>query len=489
MKKRIHQINIFRKFPIKSQQNVFEYLIDKGKFTSFGLEHDFKNILTYSQFCNKVPLRTYEELYPFIERIRRGEKNVLWPGRVRFYAKSSGTTNDKSKFIPISYESLKNCHYKGGKDMLSLYSNNFPDSKIYNGKGLMLGGSLSKNPKYTDGDLSAILIDNFPFWVNIHRVPKLEVALMLDWEKKLELMCKEALNSDVTNITGVSSWMLVLFQRMIDESGANNISEIWPNLELFMHGGVKFNPYKRQFEQLIANDINYVEAYNASEGFFAIQDQKNSSDLLLMLDYGIFYEFLPLSDYLNGDDECVSLKDVTVNIVYVLIISTNAGLWRYMIGDTIRFTSITPFRIKIVGRTKSYLNLVGEELMEENAETAIQIASEKYNCTITNFIVRSEFRGKGIAVHRWLVEFNVPPKSLKEFSIFLDGTIQELNSDYKSKRTDSLVLLNLEIEIADIGLFHTWFANNGKLGGQSKVPRLDSSSKIFDQITKLNTTY
>ena len=491
MKKRIHQIYNFKENPIKTQNGVLEYLLEKGKSSLFGVNHNFHEIRSYSEFTQKVKIRTYEDIFPYIEKIRSGERDILWPGKVDWFAKSSGTTNDKSKYIPVSKESLINCHFKGGKDMLSLYSDNFPESEIYNGKGLMMGGSLDfTNQNYTDGDLSAILLDNFPFWVNMHRIPDIETALMKDWESKLQKMTSQALKSDVTNITGIPSWMLVLFKNMLDKSGAKNISEIWPNLELYMHGGVNFEPFKKQFETLIpTNKMNYLEAYNASEGFFGIQDQKHSKDLLLMLDYGIFYEFIPLSEYNNGKREAITLDRIKIGVVYVLIISTNAGLWRYVIGDTIRFTSDNPFRIKIVGRTKSFLNSVGEELMVENTDEALKNCLESDNCSIKDYIVTSVHDENGKVFHHWIIEFVKEPKNKDNFMSCLDKNLRLINSDYDSKRSKNLLLQTPQLTIANKDLFYKWLEKNNRIGGQFKIPRLDSTSRIFNDIIKMNITY
>lgn len=490
MRKRIHQIDFFRKYPIKAQEDVFDHLITKAKGTSFGIDHNFTNIKSYSDFKNQVPLRSYEELYPYINRQKKGEKNVLWPGKVQCFAKSSGTTNDRSKYIPISQDSLKECHYNGGKDMLSLYCNNFRNTNIFNGKGLMLGGSLNNDSGFIEGDLSAILIKNFPFWVNMHRSPNMETALLKEWNRKLDLITNQAIHEDITNITGVCSWVLVLLHKIIEKSAAKNITEVWPNLELYMHGGVNFGPYKHQFKTLIpSNKMNYLEGYNASEGFFGIQDQKDKKDLLLMLDYGIFYEFISLSDYNRGEEVTVSLLNVKLEETYVLIISTNAGLWRYVIGDTIRFTCLHPFRIKIVGRTQSYINAVGEELMVENAEEALRLGSEKHQCMISDYIVSPFFVEEAVAYHKWIIEFSKKPESLEDFKLDLDNNLKLLNSDYESKRSNDFVLLSPEIVEAKSGLFYEWLEKNKRLGGQYKVPRLDNSSEIFKEILELNTTY
>ena len=492
MKKRIHQINLFRKYPHDVQKEVFSLLIEKGKSTSFGVDHKFHKINSIDEFRKQVPVRTYEELFSYISRVRENEKDVLWPGRIDWFAKSSGTTNDKSKYIPISRDSLEECHFKGGKDMLSIYCNNFPETNLYNGKGLMLGGSLEQNRvyNYTDGDLSAILINNFPFWVNMHRSPDLQTALLKDWELKLDLISDQVLREDITNITGVCSWVLVLLNKILEKSGAENIKEVWPNLELYMHGGVNYSPYKNQFEKLIPKgNMNYLEGYNASEGFFGIQDQQKEKDLLLMLDYGIFYEFIPLDMFNKSNKEAVCLKDVSLNTTYVIVISTNAGLWRYIIGDTVRFTSLDPYRIKIVGRTQSYLNAVGEELMVENADEALKICAQKHNCTISNYIVAPFFKNDAVAIHKWIIEFVRFPDSKSDFMIDLDDSLKKLNSDYESKRYKDYLLLPPELIDVRKGVFYDWLSKNNRLGGQYKVPRLDNSTKIFLDILQLNRTY
>ena len=372
MQKRIKNIEKFFKEPLECQKSVFNYLIKKGRKTKFGNDHNMYKIINYNTFKNQIPVRTYEELYPYIAKIRKGEQSILWPGSVNWFAKSSGTTNNESKYIPITNDSLKNCHFKAGKDMLSIYENNFSKTNIYNGKGLMLGGSISnlENKRFLDGDLSAILLHKFPLWVSYHRVPDINTALMSDWDTKLDEIAKQAVKENITNLTGVPSWMLILLKRILQLSGKNNILELWPNLELYMHGGINFDPYREQFKELIPSDkMNYLEGYNASEGFFAIQDKDPSEGMLLMLNYGVFYEFIPLEKYINGQKDAIDLLQVELNRSYALVITTNGGLWRYLIGDVIQFTNLFPFRIKIVGRTKSYINSFGEELMVHNTDT------------------------------------------------------------------------------------------------------------------------
>ena len=489
MKKRINQIDYFRNNPIEIQNKVFLDLIKRGKHTLYGKDFSFNNISSYSDFSKLVPISSYEELFPYIDKSRIGYQNVLWPGSVRWYAKSSGTTNDRSKYIPITKESLYDCHYKAGKDMMSLYCNNYPETNLYNGKGLMLGGTQENNKYYnfTEGDLSAILINNFPFWVNIHRTPDLQTALLSDWEQKLEAICQQSVKENVTNITGVPSWVLILLERILEKNKCDNLLEIWPNLELYMHGGVHFEPYVDHFKQIIPTEkMNYLEGYNASEGFFGIQDQKDSKDLLLMLDYGVFYEFIPLKDYNNGKIEAIPLEDVSIDEIYVLVISTNGGLWRYIIGDTIRFTCLDPFRIKIVGRTKSFINAFGEELMVDNAEKALKITCENHRCSIENYVVAPRFMSAGSGFHQWIIEFKTSPNSLMEFKKELDSQIRNLNADYDAKRDNNFVLRELDIIVAKKDLFYLWLKQNKRLGGQYKVPRLHNEPEMFDEILNLN---
>ena len=485
MRKRIHQIELFIKYPHNVQKEVFSNLIKHGKGTMFGKEHFFHSIQSYSDFVKQVPIRTYEDLFPYINQTRKGEENVLWPSKVSWFAKSSGTTNAQSKYIPVSKESLEECYFKGGKDMLSFYCNNFPDTNIFDGKGLMLGGSLQKNGMYnfTEGDISAILINNFPFWVNIHRTPDLKTALLNDWEEKLKRIVDQGINSNVTSLTGVPSWMLVLLNKILEKTGAKDIAEIWPNLELYMHGGINFSPYNDQFKQLIPNKkMNYLEAYNASEGFFGIQDQSNVDELLLMLDYGIFYEFIPLEKLKKGEKEAIPLSDVELNKNYALVISTNAGLWRYLIGDVIRFSSTYPYRMKIIGRTKSYINAFGEELMVENSNIAIKTACERTNAQIKDYTVAPIYLSEDAGAHQWLIEFKKPANNVHDFCIHLDVKLKELNSDYQTKRINNLILKKPEIIVLKTGSFYRWMDSKKRLGGQYKIPRLNNDRKIVDEI-------
>ena len=492
MQKRIKNIEKFIKDPIGCQKSTFDYLIKNGLKTNFGNDHNLKKITNYNTFKNQIPVRSYEEIYHYIAKIRQGEKNILWPGTVNWFAKSSGTTNNQSKYIPITKDSLKKCHFKAGKDMLSIYENNFSKTNIYNGKGLMLGGSLSKseNRSFLDGDLSAILLHEFPFWVSYHRVPDIHTALMSDWDTKLDKIAKQAIKENITNLTGVPSWMLILLKRILKLSGKNNILELWPNLELYMHGGISFEPYREQFKKLIpSNKMNYLEGYNASEGFFAIQDKDPSDGMLLMLNYGVFYEFIPLEKYLKGQIDAIDLSKVKLNRSYALVVTTNGGLWRYLIGDVIQFTNLYPFRIKIVGRTKSFINSFGEELMVHNTDTAIIKACEKFNCSITNYTIAPIFINKESGAHQWFIEFTKRPVNLNNFIKEVDHQIKQLNSDYKAKRQNNLILTSPKLVVIENNEFYTWLKANNRLGGQYKIPKLCNNRKLAEDLLSIKEKF
>ncbi len=492
MQKRIKNIEKFIKDPIGCQKYVFDYLIKNGQKTKFGNDHNFKKIRNYNTFKNQIPVRSYEDLYHYIAKIRHGEKNILWPGSVNWFAKSSGTTNDKSKYIPITKDSLKKCHFNAGKDMLSIYENNFSKKNIYNGKGLMLGGSISKleNKKFLDGDLSAILLNEFPFWVSYHRVPDIKTALMRDWDTKLDKIANQAIKENITNLTGVPSWMLILLKRILNLSGKNNLLELWPNLELYMHGGINFEPYREQFKELIpSNKMNYLEGYNASEGFFAIQDKDPSEGMLLMLSYGVFYEFIPLEKYIKEQIDAIDLSKVELNRSYVLVITTNGGLWRYVIGDVIQFTNLYPFRIKIVGRTKSFINSFGEELMVHNTDTAITKACKKFNCSINNYTIAPIFINKESGAHQWFIEFTIKPINLNVFMKEVDNQIQQLNSDYKAKRQNNLILTSPKLVLVENNEFYTWLKEKNRLGGQHKIPKLCNNRELAEDILSIKKKF
>jgi hypothetical protein len=488
MKKRIHQIDLFRKYPIDVQLELLNQLIEKAKSTEFGKKYAFEEISNYEQFKKLVPLNTYETLKTDIDRVIAGEQFILWSTETKWFAKSSGTTSARSKFIPVTKESLEDCHYKGGKDLLALYYENFPNRKLYNGKHLIVGGSAQINPIGIDsylGDLSAIIVKNLPWWAEIRRTPSKDIALMSDWESKILKMAEETINQDVYILAGVPSWTYVLLSKVLEITGKNNIKEVWPNLELFLHGGVNFTPYKALFDKIIPPEgMNYIETYNASEGFFGIQDQANSDELLLMLDYGIFYEFIPMDrfDGLNSTD-VVSLEGVELDKNYAIVISSNAGLWRYIIGDTVKFTSLLPFRFKITGRTKSFINVFGEELIVENAEQAITNACLQQHVSIKDFTVAPLFLEQGKkGKHEWFIEFIDEPADLAKFSVILDDELRNLNSDYDAKRSKDLMLDLISVQALKTGTFDAWLKSIGKLGGQHKVPRLSNDRSIVEQI-------
>ena len=487
MRKRMHQIDLFRKYPHEVQEEWLQKLIDNGKKTDFGKQYGFENIQNYKQFKTQIPISTYEDLEYSIKSLRQGLQNILWPSDTKWFAKSSGTSGSKSKFIPVTEESLIDCHFKGGKDMLSIYCENYPETTIFNGKSLILGGSheasLNKNGK--EGDLSAIIMDNLPLWVNIHRTPSKDIALMNDFEEKIEKIANISSQENVTNIAGVPSWMLVLFKRIIEKTGAKNMHEVWPNLELYMHGGVSFSPYRKQFEELLPKGVNYLETYNASEGFFGIQDKRNSEEMLLMLDYGIFYEFIPMDDY--DLQNTVPIWEVEKDQKYALVISTNAGLWRYLIGDTITFTNTQPYRFKITGRTSQFLNTFGEELMIDNTDKALSIACQKTNSNVLEYTVapiymQSEKKGG----HEWIIEFENSPKNLDFFTYVLDDALKSVNSDYEAKRFKDVALQEPKIHLAKKNLFYQWMKNQGKLGRQFKVPRLSNERTHLESLLNLN---
>lgn len=489
IKKRIHQIELFMKYPHDVQGEWFRKLVTTARDTEWGRKYDYKSIRTPEQFRERVPLSEYNDLKHYVNRLRKGEQNILWPSDVKWFAKSSGTTSDKSKFIPVSEEALEECHFKGGKDLLSIYCNNNPDSQIFSGKVLGMGGSITRDNEHSEafhGDVSAIIMENLPYWVELIRTPEIKVALMNEWESKIERIAMITKDENVTNISGVPSWTLLLLKRILEITGRKNIGEVWPNLELFIHGGVNFGPYHEQFAKIAPAGMKYLETYNASEGFFGIQDLSTPGEMLLMLDYGIYYEFMPLTEYDVLTDKTLTLDQVETGVNYALIISTNAGLWRYMIGDTIQFTSLDPYRIRITGRTTSFINAVGEELIIDNAEKALTTACEKAGATITDYTAAPVYFGdKSNAAHEWLIEFESPPESLDYFSEILDNALKALNSDYEAKRYHNMILRPPVIKQLPAGTFYRWLKERGKLGGQNKVPRLSNNRKFVDDIKEL----
>jgi len=493
--RRLSDIELFKKYPEEVQKEMFYYLIDKAADTAWGREHNFQDIISTKDFPEALnlfklntPLSSYDDLKPWIDRARQGEVGVLWPGSIKWFAKSSGTTSDKSKFIPVTDDCLEECHYRGGKDVVALYVDKHPETKLFTGKTLSLGGSKRQdelNPNNYCGDLSAILIDNLPFWAQFVRIPELPVALMDEWESKLKEIIKTSKSENVVALAGVPSWMLVLLRNILSETGVSNIRELWPNLELFMHGGVAFGPYSQQYKSICGLDMNFIDIYNASEGFFGIGSDGNRDDMLLMLDYGIFYEFIPLEELEKPEPNSCILSEVELNRNYALVISSSAGLWRYLIGDTIFFTSLKPYYFKISGRTKHFINVFGEELMVDNADRAIIKACEITGALVKEYSAAPVFMTESQkGLHQWLIEFEHKPSNLLQFRNALDEALKSLNSDYEAKRYKDITLGAPEIIIATPGLFYNWLSHKNKLGGQNKVPRLSNNRIQFEEMLK-----
>jgi hypothetical protein len=486
LKQRIHQIELFLKYPNEVQEELLHNLLQAAENTIIGKQYEFASIKSYQTFTERVPISTYEELQPLIERTRQGEQNVIWETPIKWFAKSSGTTNAKSKFIPVSTEALEDCHYKGSKDLLCLYLNNNEDSELFLGKSLRLGGSsqIYENNNTFFGDLSAILIENMPIWAEFSSTPSSKTSLMTEWESKIAAIINETKNENVTSFAGVPSWMLVLMNKVLENTGKETLLDVWPNLEVYFHGGVSFSPYKEQYKKILPKkDFNYYEIYNASEGFFAIQDLNNSSDLLLMLDYGIFYEFIPMDSFGTPNQKVIRLADVELNKNYAIVITTNSGLWRYLIGDTVRFTSLNPYRIRVTGRTKHHINVFGEELMVENTDQAIAKACELTQTEVIDYTVAPIFmQDKEKGAHEWMIEFKKKPTDVELFQKVLDETLQTLNSDYEAKRCNNMTLNPLVINIARENLFYDWLKERDKLGGQHKIPRLSNQRDYLEQL-------
>ncbi|MBF0694334.1 MAG: GH3 auxin-responsive promoter family protein [Flavobacterium sp.] len=489
LKQRIHQMELFLKYPNEVQEELLMTLIRACENTVIGRKYDFASIRSYQTFTERVPVSAYEELEAQIERTRTGEQSVFWHSPIKWFAKSSGTTNAKSKFIPVSSEALEDCHYKAGKDLLCLYLNNNENSQMFVGKSLRLGGSkqIYEDKNTFFGDLSAILIENMPIWAEFSSTPSNKVSLMSEWESKIPAIIKETMNENVTSFAGVPSWMLVLLNRVLEETGKTNLMEVWPNLEVYFHGGVSFDPYREQYKKIIPNnDFKYYEIYNASEGFFAIQDQNDSNDLLLMLDYGIFYEFIPMDSFGTPNQRVVRLTDVELNKNYAVVITTNSGLWRYLIGDTVRFTSLKPYRIRVSGRTKHHINVFGEELMVENTDQAIAKTCQATGAEIADYTVAPIFMdGKEKGAHEWMIEFKSHPKDIEQFRQILDESLQSLNSDYEAKRYNNMTLNPLVVNVARENLFYDWLKENDKLGGQHKIPRLSNQRDYLEQLKNM----
>ncbi len=489
--KRLNQIELFKKYPLEVQNETLLKLIYSAKNTEWGKKYNYLSISNYEQFKQNVPINTYEKLKPWVDRLRKGETNILWNTDIKWFAKSSGTTSSRSKYIPVSNDALESCHLRGGKDVIALYTKFFPGKNLLNGKALTIGGSQQIN-KYNNelfyGDLSAVLINNLPFWTNFITTPDKSIALLDEWEKKIELMAVNTINENVKNISGVPSWTMVLIKKIFEITGKNNLLDIWPNIELFVHGGVSFIPYREQFKKMIpSKEMNYMETYNASEGFFAIQDNPNSDDMLLMLDYGIFYEFVPINEIYKEQPKSYNLEEVEIGKNYAIIITTNGGLWRYMIGDTVKFTSKYPFKIKITGRTKHFINAFGEELIIDNAQEALRVACKRTNAAIREFTAAPIYMAKNQkGGHEWLIEFSKLPNNIEHFNEILDTTLKSVNSDYEAKRYKNISLDFPKIQIAKEGVFYKWLKIKGKLGGQHKIPRLSNQRTHIDELLELN---
>lgn len=490
--RRFSQIDKIKSEPEKVQLSQLDNLIRDAKHTEWGQKHNFASVKTVADFQRYVPLATYDTLKPYIERMIKGEKDVLWGGAIKWYAKSSGTTSDKSKFIPVSKESLETCHLQGGKDLFVFFSENVPDTEVFGGKMLTLGGSHKAsefNDKARVGDLSSIYLEHVPSVAEMFRTPSPHIALINNFDEKIKRITEVAVNENVTSILGVPSWNLVLLRHVLDYTGANDISEVWPNLEMFGHGGISFKPYREQYAQIITSPkMRYIETYNASEGFFAIQDDLSDDGMLLMLDYGIFYEFIPMSELGKENPNVLTIGEVELGVNYALVITTNSGLWRYIIGDTVKFTSLYPHKIVISGRTTQYINAFGEEVIVTNSNEAMRLACEEFNVSISNYsagpVFMSEEHTKGH--HQWIVEFDNLPNNIEAFADALDKYLQGLNSDYEAKRFNNATLNRLDLVVAENGLFHGWLRKQGKLGGQHKVPRLANDRRYIDSLLEEN---
>lgn len=472
--------------PIAAQREVLQDLITHGHYTQFGRKYGFTQIFSIRKFKETVPIHAYEDLKPYIDQIMEGEDAVLWNTPVEWFAKSSGTTNDKSKFIPLTKESIEDNHFNAAKDTLTLFYHAAPESDLLTGKGLVVGGSHQVHPikegiQY--GDLSAVLLQNSPFWSGLIRTPELAIALMDDWETKIEALAQCTIDEDVSSISGVPTWTMILLKRILEITGKKNIKEVWPNFELYIHGGVSFTPYKDQFDKIIGIGCKYLEIYNASEGFFAAQDNLEEEGMLLLLDHGIFYEFMPIEEYGKPNPKTIGLNKVAIGKNYAIVISTNGGLWRYLVGDTIQFVSLHPFKIKVSGRIKQYINAFGEELIADNTDNALALTCKELDLVIKDYTAAPIYMtDQGAGAHEWLIEFEEAPKDLIAFAISLDKHLQSLNSDYEAKRHKDIALGLPKIKAMKNGCFNEWLKRKGKLGGQHKVPRLSNERNYVEEI-------
>ncbi len=481
------KISSFINNPIKHQNKILSKLISEAKNTSYGVKYNFKDVDSYEKFSKSVPVVDYEDFFPQIKKILDGQNNIIWPGNTIWFAKSSGTTNDKSKFIPVSQKSLDLNHYKAGSDLLSVYLKNNKNSKLFNGLSLALGGSkqitpYGKNKNIFTGDISAILLKNLPFWASKFRTPSIDVALLPEWEVKIKKMAEITSKQNITSLSGVPTWTIFLIKEVLKITKKKHIKEVWPNLELFIHGAVSFLPYRNLFNQMIKDrNMNYLETYNASEGFFAFQDDPKSSSMVLLTNHGIFYEFEE-----KKSKKIVDLGGVKKNKEYAIIISTFSGLWRYRIGDTIIFTSTNPFKILITGRTKHFINAFGEELIVQNTDNALAKTCESLGVSFYNYSVAPIFiTGSKRGSHEWIIEFVNAPKDKKTFIHLLDKNLREINSDYDAKRYKSIAIKEPVVHFVADGFFNSWLKKKNKLGGQHKIPRLSNDRQYIDEMKKL----
>jgi hypothetical protein len=487
---RYNEIDYFAQNPVEQQDEVLQNLLRSAQKTEWGKHYGFSSIKNAEQYAKNVPVGDYETLKLFIERMIAGEKDILWPGRVKWFAKSSGTTSDKSKFIPVSNEALRKCHLKAPVDVFAIYLRNYPHTNILKGKNLTIGGShkVSALSNYTHtGDLSAVMLANLSVISKFKNTPPSDIALIPDFEEKIEKIVKTTIKENITSFSGVPSWFLVMIRKVLETTGKENLLEIWPNLEVFVHGGVNFDPYREQYKKLIPTDrMNYINTYNASEGFFSIQNEPSVDDMMLMLDYGIYYEFIDMKEFHSENRKVISLAEVEKGVNYAMVITTNSGLWRYIIGDTVMFTSLRPHKIKITGRTRHYINTFGEELIIDNAEKGLKSACEKTGAVVLEYTAGPIFmdaQHKG--AHQWIIEFEKEPDNIEQFAQILDQSLQELNSDYEAKRYKNLTLEPLILVNAPKGTFYHWMKNRGKVGGQNKIPRLANNREYLDSVLEI----
>ena len=487
---RLWRVQNWITYPVATQRNVLQHLVTQAQYTEFGRKYSFSRLFTIKDFKSRVPIHEYDDIKPYIIRMMNGEENVLWNTPINWFAKSSGTTSEKSKFIPISEETLRETHFKGSKDVLTNYYKNFPDSDLLTGKSLVVGGSHQVhnfNEEIQYGDLSAVLMQNTPFWGHWIRTPELKIALLDEWESKIEQLARTTINENVTSMAGVPTWTIVLIKRILEISGKKTLKEVWPNLELYIHGGVSFTPYREQLQRLVGSSINYLEMYNASEGFFAAQYMPEDDGMLLFADHGIFYEFMPVEEYGKPLAKTVGLGHVVLNKNYALVISTNGGLWRYLVGDTIQFTSLRPYKIKVTGRVKHYINTFGEEVIVENSDKAIAIASVKTNSVVSDYTAAPVFFNEHEnGAHEWLIEFDKLPVDIDEFAFELDAALKSVNSDYEAKRYKNIALRMPLVRVLPTGTFREWLKKKGKLGGQHKVPRLSNERNLIEEILAMS---